>query len=48
MERNDKRIAFRVGRVTKSGRPVWREWRALADLQATGDFDNIYYLAYDE
>jgi hypothetical protein len=46
LERNNKRIAFQVGRVTKAGRPIPRERRALADLQGTGEFDNIYYLAY--
>jgi RHS repeat-associated protein len=48
MERGGKRIAFQIGRTTKSGIPVARERRALADLRATGEFDHVYFLRYGE
>jgi hypothetical protein len=46
LARDGKRIAFQVGRVTKAGRPIARERRALGDLRATGEFDNVYFLKY--
>lgn len=39
-------IAIQVGRATRGGRPVARERRAMADLQATGKFDHVFFLEY--
>jgi RHS repeat-associated protein len=46
MERNGRLIAFQIGRTTRSGRPIARERRALGDLQATGEFEHVWFLGY--
>ncbi len=46
LEKDGKTIALQIGRVTKSGIPVAREKRALADLRATGDFDHVFYIGF--
>lgn len=46
MQRGSSTIAFQVGRATRGGLPVARERRAMADLQATGQFDHVFFLRY--
>jgi len=46
MSKGGKRIAIQIGRVTKRGRPVARERRALADLRASGRFTRVIFIPF--
>jgi len=46
MERDGGLIAVQVGRTPRSGLPISRERRALADLRASGDFEHVFFLPY--
>jgi RHS repeat-associated protein len=46
MRKGGQRIAIQVGRVTKGGRPIARERRALADLRASGHFTKVIFIPY--
>ena len=45
-ERNGRKIAFQIGRLTKGGLPVIRERKALEILRKSGIYEHVFFIPY--